>query len=168
MNRNIRLRALEPEDTDFVMECEADSEAAKWSDYTAPLSRNQILNYALTYDADPFAAGQLRLILEKEDGMPAGIIDLYNISAKDGKAYVGITIHPDLRRKGYAAEGLKETFAFCNDRLGLKNLVAKISTKNMGATRLFEQAGYKKIAFLPSWHKLGNEFHDFNLFTSAL
>lgn len=162
-NEVLILRAVEPEDVDFMLECESDSEAALWSDYRAPLSRNQLLEYALTYDADPFRSGQLRLIVVSQEGERLGIVDLYDISERDLRAFVGICIHPLFRKRGYGLKALRSLESFALKRMGLKTLVSKVSTLNQPAFNLFTSAGYRSIAVLPSWHRVGGAFQDFHL-----
>ena len=164
----IRLRAVEPEDVDFMLECEADGEASKWTDYRAPMSRTQLMTYALTYDADPFGAGQLRLIAETPEGDRVGIADLYDISERDGRAFIGVTIHPDKRRLGLGANTLDAVQSFANSRMGLRQLCAKVSVKNLAATELFAKAGYEQLCILPDWHKIGTDFHDFRLLVKKI
>ena len=168
----ISLRALEPEDVDLMYQCDNDEEARIWTDYSAPLSRAQLMDYALNYDADPFKAGQLRLIAEKEQDeggkVPVGIVDLYNISQKDGKAYIGIYVLPEFRRQGTGSNILKVTEEYANRFLGLRMLVAKVSTQNGIAISLFKKAEYSQLAILPGWHRLGPAYHDIILFTRIL
>lgn len=167
-NVQVRLRAVEPEDVDFMYMCEADRQNSLWSDCRAPLSKHQLIDYALGYEADPFKAGQLRLIIEtfsegEKKPRAAGILDIYEISAADSKGYVGICIHPDFRRRGIAEGALTELLVFNRVKLGLHNLVAKISEENEAALRLFEKCGFSPIALLPSWHRIGLSFHNFHL-----
>ncbi|MDE5849776.1 MAG: GNAT family N-acetyltransferase, partial [Muribaculaceae bacterium] len=61
MDYELRLRALEPEDADMMYDAESDEAAWRYSDYLAPMSLELLREYALTYDADPFRSGQLRL-----------------------------------------------------------------------------------------------------------
>lgn len=164
MMDKIKLRAVEPEDVDFIFECENDPSISIWSDDRAPLSRSQLLTYALTYDADPFAAGQLRLIIVGEDGERIGIIDLYEISEKDSRAFIGLCIHPSRRGKGLAKEALEALRNLATNKLGIRQFAAKVSTENHIASHLFETAGYEKLTVLPRWHKIGSKFHDFYLF----
>ena len=164
---DILLRAVEPEDVDFILECESDALNAKWSDYRAPFSRNQLLTYALTYDADPFKSGQLRLIIEAGDG-PAGILDLFDISEKDSKAFVGICIHPSKRNGGMGRKALECVKWYCKDRLGLSQLVAEVSTENAAAFSMFTGCGFDEIALLPRWHRIGLDYHDFHLLNFLL
>lgn len=165
---DVRLRAVEPEDVDFMLECEGDGEASKWSDYRAPLSRNQLLTYALTYDADPFSAGQLRLIAQDADGTRVGIVDLFDISEKDSKAYIGICIHPSFRRNGFGRHALRALEHLCVSRLGLRFLIAEVAAANPAGCALFGESGYTETAFLPQWHKIGAAFYDFKLFRKQL
>lgn len=161
MAEKVRLRAVEPEDVDFMLECESDSYSAMWSDFRAPFSRNQLAAYALTYDADPFSAGQLRLIVDA--GEPVGILDVYDINQKDSRAFIGICIHPDFRKRGLASESLESLKCFNSVQLGLDQLLAKVSVENSAGLRLFQKAGFSKIALLPRWHRIGTRFHDFLL-----
>ena len=159
----VYLRAVEPEDVDFILECESDRDSARWSDYRAPFSRNQLLTYAFTYDADPFTSGNLRLIIETSEKDRIGIIDLYDISEKDSRAFVGICIHPSFRRKGFGEKALNEIIMFAKDRMGLIQLVAKVSVINSHALSLFRKLNFEKLGVLPCWHRIGTELHDFTL-----
>ena len=80
--QRLNIRALEPGDADFMYEVENDSSAWRYSDTVAPLSRRILRDYALNYDADPFSAGQIRLIVTEEgNNTPVGIVDLYETFA---------------------------------------------------------------------------------------
>lgn len=160
----VQIRAVEPEDVDFMMECENEADSFKWSDTLGPVSRNQLLTYALTYDADPFSAGQLRLIIENSLNQRIGIIDLYEISEKDSRAFIGICIKKSFRRKEYAAAALEAVKQYNIEKLGLAQLAAKVSVENTAAIGLFEKVGFNYIASLPRWHKVGTKFHDFCLY----
>ena len=53
---------------------------------------------------NPFTAGQLRLIITEEgSNNPVGIVDLYEVSQRHQRAFIGIYICKDYRGKGYAA-----------------------------------------------------------------
>lgn len=163
MNEKITLRAIEPEDVDFMFECEYDDSAWKWSDYTAPFSRQQLLEYALNYDANPFASRQLRLIAQTQSGMRIGIVDLFDISARDRKAYAGLTIFPDFRGNGNGKGALETLKKIAFHRLGLRKLVAVTATTNIPALKLFKNGGFEEIAVLPAWHTIDGEDLDFSL-----
>lgn len=166
--KKITLRAVEPEDIDLMYASDNDEEARIWTDYSAPISRNQLLQYALSYDADPFSTGQLRLIVEtavEEDlAKPVGIVDLYDISQKDGRGFIGIYILPKFRHKGFALAAVNAATRYCFSNLGLRILSAKVSTRNHYAVSLFRKAGFSQLCILPEWHRLGGDYHDIALF----
>lgn len=148
----IQLRAVEPSDADFMYEVENDAAAWRYSDTIAPLSRRILREYALNYDADPFSAGQIRLIItDAVNNTPVGIIDLYDISQRHLRAFVGIYICKDFRGKGYAQEALHQIEYYAKTTLHLNTLGAKIEDGHEHATKLFEENGFTKCGCLPNW-----------------
>ena len=137
----VRLRALEPEDTDMMFAAESDEAAWKYSDYLDPLSRELLRHYALTYDADPLRSGQLRLIIDI-NGSPAGILDIFDISPRHLRADIGIYILPEFRGKGIATAALEEAKSYCRIRLGLHQLTATVANSNLFALNTFKKANF--------------------------
>ena len=165
----ISLRAVEPADVDLMFRCDNDSDSRIWTDYAAPLSRQQLLEYAMSYDADPFRAGQLRLIAETDGSegkkIPVGLLDLYDISLRDRRTFAGIYILPEFRRKGLATSVLEwlERYAFTS--LGLDTIGVRISTRNEASLNLFRKYGYQEVCVLPKWHILDSQPHDIAILT---
>ena len=148
----IKLRALEPSDADFMYEVENDAGAWRYSDTIAPLSRRILREYALNYDADPFSAGQIRLIVtDAETNAPAGIIDLYEISQRHLRAFVGIYICKDFRGKGYSVEALRQIEYYAKTTLHLHALGAKIEYDHRNARNLFEKRHFSFAGRLDNW-----------------
>lgn len=148
----IKLRAVEPSDADFMYEVENDAGAWRYSDTIAPLSRRILREYALNYDADPFSAGQIRLIVtESETNVPVGIIDLYEISQRHLRAFVGIYICKDYRGKGYAWEALRQIEYYAKATLHLHSLAAKIEYDHRKVVKLFGDRRYVFAGRLDEW-----------------
>lgn len=156
----IRFRALEPSDADILYDVENNESEWRHGDTLAPYSRHQLYEYALTYDPDPFRSGQIRLVAEDEAGNAVGLLDLYEISAKNRNAFVGIYILPDFRKKGFGEFSLKELREYAFATLGLESLGARILTTNRVALRLFEKAGFKKVGVMMSWQRTAEGFED--------
>lgn len=151
-SNRLHLRALEPSDADFMYEVENDAQAWRYSDTIAPLSRKILRDYALTYDADPFTAGQLRLIItEKETNTPVGIVDLYEVSQRHQRAFIGIYICKDFRKNGYADETLQLIEDYAHNTLHLHQLGAKVEDGYEKAERLFTARGYEEKGNLTDW-----------------
>lgn len=150
------LRAVEPEDAEFMWEVEGDSLQWIFNCMAAPFSRSNLANYAATYEADPFLAEQIRFIITSMDDTRIGIIDLYEISAQHRNAYVGIYILPALRNKGYGKKALDILADYASRLLNLRNLGARITDGNPGSLDLFLKAGYTWAGTLNNWILTGD------------
>ena len=167
MNYELKLRALEPDDAEMMYEAESDPEAWRYSDYLAPISLRMLRDYALTYDADPFHSGQLRLIVEV-DGTPAGILDLFDISARHLRADTGIYILPAFRRKGVGTRALELAKDYCRERLGLHQLTASVASGNAEALLCYGKAGFSVTGSRPEWLRTPDGFDDILLLSAIL
>lgn len=159
----MRLRAVELEDVDLMYQADNDEEARKYSDYIAPISHQQLTEYALTYDSDPVRAGQLRLVIEHPDFGAVGLADLYGISQRDSRAFVGIYILPRFRGAGYAKVALKLLAGYSHEYLGMDFLYAKVPSENLTSLSLFLNSGFNEIAILPLWQRVGRNLSDVHL-----
>ncbi len=154
LERTIRLRAVEPSDADFMYEIENDEAAWRYSDTVAPISRRILRDYALDYNADPFAARQLRLIIsvfKAESWYPAGTIDLYEIDPVNRNAFIGIYILPGFRHAGFAKEALHLIDQYARKVINLRFLAAKIESSNIVSLSLFKKCGFEEAAVIPEW-----------------
>ena len=89
----IYLRALEPEDLDFIYEVENDESIWQVSNTQTPYSRFLIRQYLENSHQDIFEAKQLRLAICKNQRFDAlGLIDLFEYDPKNNRAGVGILI----------------------------------------------------------------------------
>ncbi|MCH5226844.1 MAG: GNAT family N-acetyltransferase [Muribaculaceae bacterium] len=169
-SNRLHLRALEPADADFMYEVENDAQAWRYSDTIAPLSRKILRDYALTYDADPFTAGQLRLIItEKDTNQPVGIVDLYEVSQRHQRAFIGIYICENFRRKGYAEETLELIEDYAHNTLHLHQLGVKVEDGYTKGEDLFQNRGYVLKGNLEDWLSTPDgHFVGMKIFTKSL
>lgn len=161
------LRALEPEDADLMYEAESDESAWRYSDYLAPISREMLRDYALTYDADPFRSGQLRLMIEN-DGAPIGLLDLFDISPRHLRADTGIYIFPQFRGKGLATDALECLKDYARERLCLHQLTATVAEGNVSALRAYQKAGFMPTGSRPDWLRTPSGYESAILLSSLL
>lgn len=190
----VRLRALEPEDVDRLYIWENDRDMWPFGGTSAPLSRHQLWEYATDYDANPFAAGQLRLIIElatapdnaipqssqssqssqnsqnsQSSPIPCGIIDLYDIDPVNSRAMVGIMVAPQWRSRGIATRALELVGEYCRDILGLATIASEVASDNLPSIRLFGgKAGYRQVGERPSWYRRRERFVSALLFQKQL
>lgn len=146
----VSLRALEPEDVPFLYLWENDRSLWPFGCAQAPLSRHQLWEYVQSYDANPLAQGQLRLIIQ-HNGEAVGTADLYDIDIRNRRAFVGIMVIPSHRRCGTALQALHLLADYCRTTLPLRQLAATVSADNLPSLSLFRSAGYAHSATLPGW-----------------
>lgn len=168
-NSRLRLRAVEPADSRIMWDIERDSSQWIENGMSAPLSYHSLKEYAERYDADPFNAGQLRLIAETSDsGEYVGIIDLYDISATNRTAFIGIYIIGRYRNRGMGSEAIALIEEYSFRVLNLRQLAAKIVSSNHASRRLFERCGFKLRGVMPEWILSGNTTFDLALFSKQI
>ncbi|MDR2806336.1 MAG: GNAT family N-acetyltransferase [Dysgonamonadaceae bacterium] len=161
-NETIALRALEPEDLDWLYRWENDADLWQHGSTLTPYSRFTLREYltnALTQDI--FESRQLRLmIVEKASRRTVGALDLYRFEPLHLRAGVGIFIDSDYRRKGVAGQALQLMQEYASRILLLKQLYAYVPAGNQPSYRLFQRSGYREAGLLKSWIKTGEGFTD--------
>lgn len=168
-NGALSLRPVEPEDALAMWEMESDPTQWIQNGMMAPYSLRNLKEYALQYRADPFAEGQLRLMLvDKNVAEPVGIVDLYDISASNRTAWVGIYIRPAFRGNGLGRKALLLLEDYCRRLLNLRILAAKIASENAASQRLFAKAGYTECGRLRDWLVSDDRSQDILIFQKHL
>lgn len=162
----IFLRALEPEDIDFLFALENDEKMWMVSSTLAPFSKALLRNYLENCHRDIYEVKQLRLVIcENETENPVGLIDLYDFDPTNKKVAVGLTIYPESEReKGFASEALRQISAYAYKFLDVHQIYADISEDNLPSIRLFENAGFLKTAIKKDWIHRHGEFLDIFIF----
>src|SRR5690554_2175061 len=90
---NIYLRALEPEDLDFVFTVENNESLWEISTQSAPYSRFLLKQYLENSHRDIYEVKQLRLVISTNEEMAIGMIDLFDFDPKHKRAGIGILIN---------------------------------------------------------------------------
>ncbi|MDE5639699.1 MAG: GNAT family N-acetyltransferase, partial [Odoribacter sp.] len=123
-DENIIIRALEPEDLEYLYKWENDMDLWEVSDTLTPFSHFTLKKYIESAHRDIYETKQLRLMIaDKESGEPVGLIDLYDFDPYHQRAGLGIMIHNmENRKKGYATSATKLMIDYCFETLGLKEV----------------------------------------------
>ena len=147
----IKLRALEPEDIDFLYQLE--NEEALWevSDNQLPFAKHLLQDYIQHAHQDIYEAKQYRYVIAFEEGTPMGCVDLYDFCPQHKRASVGIAILPNYRGKGYGQQALTALIAHVKTYLDIHQLVAYIPADNKVSNSLFQKVGFIAVATLPDW-----------------
>lgn len=163
---NIYLRALEPEDLEFVYQIENDESIWNVSNTQTPYSKFLIRQYLENAHQDIYEAKQLRLAICKKDTFEAiGLIDLFDFDAVNNRAGIGILIQNETNRgNGIGKEALGLLIDYSFNQLQLHQLYANIGMDNEASLNLFTTFGFQKIGVKKDWIYQGNSFYDEALF----
>src|SRR6188508_1135210 len=143
----IYLRALEPNDLEFVYAMENYQTIWEVSNTHTPYSRFLVKQYLENAHQDIYEAKQLRLAICQDEDFPAlGLIDLFDFDPRNNRAGIGIVIKGQENRNqniGSEALGLLIKYSFFN--LNLHQLYANIGSQNKASIALFTKFGFQKI-----------------------
>lgn len=161
IGQHIILRALEPEDLEFVFEVENDETTWYLSNTQTPFSRYVIKQYLENAHKDIFEVKQLRLVISNKEDKSIGLIDLFNFDFKNKRAGVGILVkHPKDRAKGYGSEALKLLINYSFTHLGLHQLFCNISETNKASLKLFKKHGFEICGLKKDWNFNNGAFNN--------
>lgn len=154
----IYLRALEPEDLEFVYAIENNESIWNLSNTQTPYSRFLIRQYLENAHQDIYEAKQLRLAICMNDTFEAvGLIDLFDFDPNNNRAGVGIVIsNESMRTSGIGSEALQLIINYAFNQMQLHQLYANIGSKNEISISLFTKFGFQKIGIKKDWNKIQN------------
>lgn len=148
----MQLRALEPDDLEFLYQLENDPELWAVSDVLpAPVSRHALREYLRHTAASLAEAGQMRLIIRADNAEPVGTLDLYDYSALHQRAGVGIAVIKKYRRHGYAQTALEQLLPYARQHLQLHQLYCTVASSNHGSLKLFRKIGFRRVGVRREW-----------------
>lgn len=158
----VYLRALEPEDLEFVYAVENDEAIWEVSNTQTPYSRYLIKQYLENAHQDIYEAKQLRLAICLKDSKHAiGLIDLFDYDPANQRAGTGIIIKDSGQRgRGYGKEALGLLIQFAFNKLQLHQLYANIDTENTMSIALFTTFGFRLAGVKKEWNRKGGAYKD--------
>ena len=161
----IHLRALEPEDLQFLFDTENDESFWEVSHTQTPFSKFLLKQYLENAHLDIFEAKQLRLLIEeKSTKRQIGLIDLFDFNPQHKRAGIGILIHPNFQKNGFAFEALSILIDYAFKYLNLHQLYANITATNSKSISLFTKHKFKKVGIKKDWILSEGKFKDEILF----
>jgi diamine N-acetyltransferase len=160
---NINLRALEPEDIDFLFIWENDKTIWQLSNTIVPFSRYVLTKYIESAHLDIYQTHQLRLMIDVvfEEGSKktVGAVDLFDYEPFHQRAGIGILIgSAEDRGKGYADAALKEIINYSFSILQLNQLYCNIEPDNNASINLFKKHGFQVVGVKKNWNKSAGGF----------
>ena len=164
-NKKIRLRALEPEDLEFLFAVENDEHFWEVSSTLTPFSKDLLKQYLANAHQDIYEAKQLRLVIvDATNNINIGLIDLFDFNPQHRRAGIGVLILKDYQSKGYASEALQLFINYAFKKLNLHQIYANIPIDNINSTTLFEKMNFKCIGIKKDWLLNNEKYNDVNLY----
>ena len=166
----IYLRALEPEDLEFLFKWENSIDIWQESNTLAPFSRFAIKEFIeRSLSENVFEVGQIRLMIcSTQDNSVIGTADIYDIDSINSRAAVGLLIDNSHRGKGYAKDALDLLCDYTSNTLLLNQLYVHIATDNSSCLNLFDRSDFEKCGTLKSWIKTKNGYKDVFVYQKIL
>jgi diamine N-acetyltransferase len=163
---SIYLRALEPNDLEFLYAVENNELIWDVSNTQTPYSRFLIRQYLKNAHQDIYEAKQLRLAICDGQDFPAiGLVDLFDFDPKNNRAGLGIVIqNKQDRNAGVGTEVLELLIRYAFRQLNLHQLYANISADNSVSLSLFTKFGFQKIGIKKQWNLVDGKYQDEILF----
>lgn len=164
-NDEIKLRALEPEDLDFLYSLENDTEMWNTTNTLSPYSKYELKQYIAASPRDIYEKGLLKLVIErKSDGVRLGLLDLFDFDHHNSRIEVGVVIKKEHRGHHYALQALSLANDYALNYLHLHQIYSHVPSDNTASEALFLKAGYKKTSLLPNWIKRSDIYVNVALF----
>jgi diamine N-acetyltransferase len=164
--KEVKLRAVEPEDLELLYEWENNNQYWIISNTVSPFSKYTLKRYIENSHKNVYVTGQLRLMIEHiKTGKTIGTIDIFDFDAFHKRAGLGILIADEsYRQKGYASMALKCLVDYCFSTLLLHQLYCNILSNNPESIQLFLKQGFEEIGVKRDWIKTGEGYIDEHMF----
>ena len=155
----IYLRALEPEDLEFIHEIENDETLWEISNTETPYSKYLIKQYLQESHKDIYQVKQLRLVISNFENEALGLIDVFDFDFKNRRAGIGILVRDSNKRNnGYGSEALKLLTNYCFTHLNLHQLYCNITEGNAASIKLFKNQGFRRVGLKEDWNLVNGTF----------
>jgi len=165
LGEKINLRALEPEDLEFLYQIENNESFWEVSHTQTPFSKYILKQYLENAHLDIFEAKQLRLLIEeKSTKKQIGMIDLFDFNPSHKRAGVGILIDQEFQQNGFASEAISLLINYSFSILDLHQLFANITLDNTKSITLFKKHNFKEVGIKKDWILSEGKFKDEILF----
>ncbi|WP_457615846.1 GNAT family N-acetyltransferase [Lutibacter sp.] len=157
---HIKLRALEPEDLEFLFSVENNELFWEVSSTQTPFSKYILSKYLENAHLDIYEAKQFRFVICTHNNTPVGMIDLFDFNPQHKRVGVGLLILPKYQRKHIAFEALTLLIKYAFTHLDVHQIYANVTADNTKSISLFEKLNFKKAGVKKDWVYSNTLFKD--------
>lgn len=151
--KDVKLRALEPEDLELLYNWENNNDYWIISNTVSPFSKYTLKRYIENSHKNIYETGQLRLMIDYiPEKKTIGTIDIFDFDPYHKRAGIGILIaNNEYRRKGLATMALTVLIDYCFKTLLVHQLFCSILENNCESIELFRKLGFIEIGKKKDW-----------------
>jgi diamine N-acetyltransferase len=161
---HISLRALEPEDLDFLFQVENDETFWELSNTQTPFSKYILKQYIENANQDIYEIKQFRFVICNNENTQIGMIDLFEFDPKNKRIGVGLLILNKFQNQGLGSEALKLIINYAFESLNVHQIFANISSNNKNSISLFKKFNFAEVGVKKDWNFNNNKYQDEILF----
>ena len=147
----VYLRALEPEDLEFIYYIENDESIWEVSQTQTPYSKFLIKQYLENCHKDIYEVKQLRMVIVSYDDSVVGFVDLFDFDPKNKKVGLGILVLDKVRGKKYGSEALSLLINYTFKNLNVHQIYANVLEDNDASIHLFKKYGFEMECLKKDW-----------------
>ena len=164
--KDIKLRALEPEDLELLYKWENNDAYWVISNTVSPFSKYTLKLYLENSHKNIYETGQLRLMIDHiKDNVTIGTIDIFDFDPFHNRAGLGILIADETyRQQGFGSMALTCIIEYCFKSLQLHQLYCNILVTNSESIDLFKKQGFELAGTKKDWIKTSEGYLDEFLF----
>lgn len=142
--KQVRLRAVEPEDWQHFFDWDADTEFARY-DYHIwfPGSREASQRWTAELATSAVKNHEYRWVIETLGGEFAGTLNSHTCDARAGTFRYGVAIRRDHWRQGYASEAVRLVLAYFFRELRYQKVNVEIYEFNTASLALHRKLGFR-------------------------
>lgn len=141
--KRIRLRAVEPEDAEFVFKSNLNSETARVLDFVwPPQSIVATRDWAQRMATAEFKDDKLFLVMEDNEGHTVGMISTHGMNRRVGYFSYALSVNVESRGHGYASEAIVLLLRYYFAELGYQKATATVYEYNPASIKLHEKLGF--------------------------
>ncbi|MGV6845431.1 MAG: GNAT family N-acetyltransferase [Lutibacter sp.] len=159
-SEHIFLRALEPEDLNFLYQIENNVSFWQVSHTQLPYSKYILSEYLKNAGQDIYEAKQFRFVICNHKNEQVGLIDFFDFDPKNLRVGIGIVVDEMRQNNKYGSEALSIAINYAFHTLNLHQVYANIEATNIKSIALFEKIGFIKIGVKKDWNFNNGNFTD--------
>ncbi len=165
IGKKVVLRALEPEDLEFLYALENDTRLWEISGTQTPYSKHILKQYLENAHRDIYEVKQLRLAICDIKETLVGLIDLFDFDPKNQRIGLGIVIsNQEDRNQGMGAEAIEIVTSFAFSSLQVRQVYANVLEDNVASVHLFNKMGFSQTGARKEWIRSDGQFKNELLF----